>query len=489
MPRPPAVLRRSFGKRLALTLALTGLGGALLVVVLVNVAFQSRFDSYVAQQQIDREAQLLSVVTASYVDADGWDGQALAVLAPAAVMSGAEVTIYDSADRRIWSSADSAMGAAMGQQHRQMMGLGPLGEARRLPVVVAGDRVGTLTVAVPAGGLPSGDQEFLDSVNRLLLTGVALAGAVAVAAGALLARRATRPVSELTAAARGLADGDRARRVEVTRADEFGELGTAFNTMADTVEREDQVRRSFAADVAHELRTPLAILRSQLEAVQDGLSVPTPAVVASLHEETLRLGRLVGDLETMTSADAAGFQLQLRPVALDELVARVTAGLQDRFTDAGLTLVTQLAPVIVAGDPDRLTQIVTNLCTNSVKFVPRGGRVTITVDTAEGMARLQVGDDGPGIDPEDLPHVFNRFFRGRGPRVGGSGVGLAVVDELVRAHGGHVTANTQPEGGAVFTVWLRHVASKPRAAFTKPSHRVPTVAVTEENRINQGERS
>ncbi len=184
MPRPPAVLRRSFGNRLALTLALTGLGGALLVVVLVNVAFQSRFDSYLAQQQIDREAQLLSVVTASYVDAGGWDGPALAVLAPAAIMSGAEATVYDSADRRIWSSGDSAMGAAMGQRHRQMMGLGPLGEARRLPVVVAGERVGTLTVAVPEGGLPSGEQEFLDSVNRLLLTGVALAGAVAVAAGA-----------------------------------------------------------------------------------------------------------------------------------------------------------------------------------------------------------------------------------------------------------------------------------------------------------------
>ncbi|MBA3524061.1 MAG: two-component sensor histidine kinase, partial [Geodermatophilaceae bacterium] len=179
---------------MALTLALTGLGGALLVVLLVNVAFQSRFDSFVAQQQTDREAQLLSVVTASYVDAGGWDGQALAVLAPATVMSGAEVTVFDGADRRIWSSADSAMSAAMGQRHRQLMDVGPLGEARRLPVVVAGEQVGTVTVAVPQGGLPSGEQEFLDSVNRLLLAGVALAGAVAVAAGAVLARRATRPV-------------------------------------------------------------------------------------------------------------------------------------------------------------------------------------------------------------------------------------------------------------------------------------------------------
>lgn len=479
MLRALTVLRRSFGKRLAVTFALAVLGGALLVVLLVNVAFQSRFDSFVARQQTDRETQLLSAVTASYADNGGWDGEVLAALGPAAVMSGAEVTVYDNAERQIWSSAESSMGAEMQQRHRQMMGIAPLGEVRRLPVVVAGDQVGTMTVAVPEGVLPSGEQAFLDSVNRLLLAGVALAAVVAVAAGVLLARRATSPVRALTAAARGLATGDRTRRVEVTRADEFGQLATAFNTMADTIEREDQVRRSFAADVAHELRTPLAILRSQLEAVQDGLNEPTPAVVASLHEETLRLSRLVGDLETMTSADAAGFQLQPHPVALDELAATVTAGLLDRFTGAGLTLVTQLDPVTVAGDADRLTQILTNLCTNAVKFVPRGGRVTVTVDTAEGMARLEIADDGPGIDPEDLPHVFERFFRGRGPRVGGSGVGLAVVDELVRAHGGQVTADNRPEGGAVFAVLLPQITPKPRGAFTQPSHPVPTVASTE----------
>jgi len=489
MPRLSAGLRHSFGTRLALTLALTGIGGALLAALLVNLAFQSRFDSFVAQQQQDREDQLLAVVTASYVDAGGWDEQALSTLAPAAIMTGAEVTVYDEAGQRVWSTADSAMGAAMGQRHQQMMGLGPLGEARQLPVVVAGRQVGTMTVAVPQNGLPSGEQEFLASVNQLLLGAVALAGIVAVVAGTLLARRATKPISQLTAAARGLAAGDRSRRAEYARADEFGQLATAFNSMADTVEREDQVRRSFAADVAHELRTPLAILRSQIEAVQDGLADPTPEVLASLHEETVRLGRLVGDLETMTSADAAGFHLALRPVPMADLVATTAAGMHDRFTGAGLTLQLDLEPVTVTGDADRLTQILTNLFTNAVKFVPPDGRVTVALDRAQGMARLQVSDDGPGIDPEDRPHIFDRFFRGRGPRVGGSGVGLAVVDGLVRAHGGRVTADNAPGGGACFTVWLPEAASKPHTAFTDPSQQLPTVDAKQVVRIDGGEHS
>ncbi|MGI8627207.1 MAG: ATP-binding protein, partial [Geodermatophilaceae bacterium] len=438
MPRPPALLRRSFGTRLALTLALTGIGGALLAALLVNLAFQSRFDSFVSQQQQEREDQLLAVVTASYVDADGWDAQALSTLAPAAIMTGAKVTVYDDAGQRIWSTADSAMGAAMGQRHQEMMGLEPLGDVRQLPVVVDGRQVGTMTVAVPQDGLPSGEQEFLASVNQLLLGAVALAGLVAVVAGTLLARRATKPISQLTVAARGLAAGDRSFRAEFARDDEVGQLATAVNSMADAVEREDQVRRSFAADVAHELRTPLAILRSQIEAVQDGLAEPTPAVLASLHEETVRLGRLVGDLETMTSADAAAFQLDLRPVPLADVVATTAAAMLDRFTSAGLTLQTDLAPVTVTGDADRLTQILTNLFTNALKFVPSGGRVTVALDRAQGMARLQVSDDGSGIDPEDRAHIFDRFFRGRGPRIGGSGVGMAVVAELVRAHGGRV---------------------------------------------------
>lgn len=481
--------RHSFGTRLALTLALTGIGGALLAALLVNLAFQSRFDSFVSQQQQGREDQLLAVVTASYVDAGGWDAQALSTLAPAAIMTGVEVTVYDEAGQRIWSTADSAMGAEMGQRHQQMMGLGPLGEARQLPVVVTGQQVGTMTVAVPQDGLPSGEQEFLASVNQLLLGAVALAGVVAVVAGAVLARRATKPISQLTAAARGLAAGDRSRRAEYARADEFGQLATAFNTMADTVEREDQVRRSFAADVAHELRTPLAILRSQIEAVQDGLVEPGPAVLASLHEETVRLGRLVGDLETMTSADAAGFQLELRPVSLADLVATTAAGMQDRFAGAGLTLQSDLEPVTVTGDADRLTQILTNLFTNALKFVPHGGRVTVALDQAEGMARLQVSDDGPGIDPEDRPHIFDRFFRGRGPRVGGSGVGLAVVDELVRAHGGRVTADSMPGGGARFTVLLPQAASKAHPVFTDPSQPVSTVDVKQVVQVDRGEHS
>ncbi|MBJ7453744.1 MAG: two-component sensor histidine kinase, partial [Blastococcus sp.] len=214
------------------------------------------------------------------------------------------------------------------------------------------------------------------------------------------------------------------------------------------------LRQSFAADVAHELRTPLAILRSQLEAVQDGVLDLAPALVASLHEETLRLGRLVADLETLTTAESVSFSLERVPVDVADVVRSVMAGLGPRFTDAGLTLDPRLAHAPVCGDPTRLAQVVTNLLTNAIKFVPAGGRVTVTTDVIADRVGLTVRDDGPGIPDDELPRVFDRYFRGSGAGANGSGVGLAVVAALVQAHGGAVEAANACGGGAVLRVTL-----------------------------------
>ena len=235
---------------------------------------------------------------------------------------------------------------------------------------------------------------------------------------------------------------------------EIGQLATAFNTMAEHVEKEDQLRRAFTADVAHELRTPLAILRSELESVQDGVRQPTDDVIASLHDETLRLTQLVADLEALASADAAGFTLDRQPISLSAIVADATAALAGRFDDAAITVHTDLDEVWVDADPVRVAQIVTNQLTNTVKFVPAGGTVTITVRETDRWAELTIADTGPGIPADDLPHIFDRFYRSRTARADGSGIGLAVVAQLVGAHGGTITALSTPGHGATFTTRL-----------------------------------
>ncbi|MFJ9805539.1 sensor histidine kinase [Streptomyces wuyuanensis] len=449
------LLKGRFARRLALAFALLGVGAAALTAVLVNVAFGARFDDYLAEQQQVRRQQLAALFAAEYQRDDAWTPASLDELAPTVTMTGSQVELRGEGGQKIWSLADASVDPAMLAMHRNMMGTGELGPPRSLPVVVEGQQVGTLDVRVPQGRIPAVDQNFRSDVNRVLVVGGLTAGAIALAVGLYTARRATAPIAELTSVAGSLATGQRDRRVTTIPDNEIGQLATAFNAMADRVKKEDALRRLFASDIAHELRTPLAILRSELEAVQDGIREPTPKVITSLHDETLRLGRLITDLETLASADAAAFTLEREPLSLTALVRDTAAHLADRFAGAGITLRIDLpTEVRVDGDAERLRQIVTNQLTNALKFVPAGGTVILTLRQDGDWAGLRVIDTGPGIPAEELPRIFDRFFRSRAARADGSGIGLAVAAELATAHGGTITADSTPGHGTTFTTRL-----------------------------------
>ncbi len=452
-------MAESLRRRLTLSFVVIALGSALLTAILINAAFGGRFDTYLGQQRSARVSQLANAFTAAYEPDQGWQQDRLDRLAPLVAMSGAEVRLVDTSGERVWSLRDSQMGPEMAQMHRDMGSAGALSPQQRVSLMMGGRRIGDLYLALPEGTVPVADREFRRSVNWLLLLGGLGAGSIGVGAGVIASRRTVRPITELTSAARDLQAGDRQRRAEVTGNDEIAQLARAFNDLVDSVEREDAVRRAFAADVAHELRTPLAVLRSQLEAVQDGVVEPAPALFRSLHDETLRLGRLTADLETMTSADSVEFDLHRRPVDLADVVARAGAALSHRFAEGQLRLILSTEPAAVSGDEVRLQQVVTNLLTNTLKFVPPGGSVTVSTRTVNGRAELDVHDDGPGISPDDLAHVFERFYRGHQVRTGGSGIGLAVVAALVHAHGGEVTVVNLPDGGASFRIRLTSLDS------------------------------
>jgi two-component system, OmpR family, sensor histidine kinase BaeS len=277
---------------------------------------------------------------------------------------------------------------------------------------------------------------------------------MAVIAGVVFARRITRPVVALTGAARAMASGTRDARVaDVQAPGELADLSRAFNQMADALEREDQLRRILVADVAHELRTPLAILQATTEAMADGITEPTAVTLSSLHDETLRLGRIVADLEVLASAEAAGLALALKPVDLAIVADEAAEALKPQLETAGLSLTRDLQAAVVRGDKNRLHQVLTNLLTNAIKFTPSGGSVKLSVGSQGGLVTMVVEDTGRGIPPDDIVHVFDRFWRGTAvQQTEGSGVGLAVVLELVRAHSGHVNVESVEGQGARFVV-------------------------------------
>jgi two-component system, OmpR family, sensor histidine kinase BaeS len=459
---------RSFTLRLALAFAGAGVLTAAVTAILVNLAFGGQFAGYLTQQQERQQSQLVATLVDSYQRAGGWSAVDLQSTAPVALMSGGTVQVLDASGRLVWDAAQSPGSAAMLEMHREMGGGGALGPERRLPLTVDGKVVGTALVRVPAPGLAPADAQFRQSVNGLVVLGGLGGALLAVVMGVVLARRATGPARELAAAARALAR-DRTQRVRVSGADEFGQMGSAFNAMADAIEAEDRLRREFAASVVHELRTPLTILRSQVEALQDHVVRPGPRSLASLHEEVMRLGRLVADLESLAVADAAGFSLKRVPTDMQPLVEEVVGEFAGPFAAEGIRLERALAPVKADVDPGRIRQVLANLLSNALKFTPEGGRALVEVGAEGDRVTVRVSDSGPGIPSDERPHVFERFFRGRGAGGAGSGIGLTVVADLVRAHGGTVDLESAPGTGTTVTVRLPGAAQT--ADFTATSQR------------------
>ncbi|MEV6969232.1 HAMP domain-containing sensor histidine kinase [Hamadaea sp. NPDC051192] len=301
---------------------------------------------------------------------------------------------------------------------------------------------------VPARGVPA----------RAI--GLAAAAVVLVTAvcAVLLSRRVLRPIGALTTASRTLATQGRADPVPVTGHDELAELARAFNRMAGSLAASEERQRQLIADVAHELRTPLANLRGYLEALEDGVMPPSRELFASLHEEALLQQRIVDDLQDLAMAEAGVLAYHRTTVDLAELAETVRTAHAAVAEAAGLTVEvrTDGEPTVYA-DPDRLRQVLGNLLRNAITATPPGGRITLTVTADGSAATVAVSDTGRGIAPADLPHVFDRLWRADPARGrGGSGLGLAIARQLVSDHGGTIDVTSTVGVGTTFTVRLPH---------------------------------
>ncbi|MFJ8794456.1 sensor histidine kinase [Streptomyces sp. NPDC102462] len=297
----------------------------------------------------------------------------------------------------------------------------------------------------------------MSPANKTKVVGVAsLVLAVTVAVTAVVATRLVRPLRALTAAAQQ--PPDRHVRVPVTTRDETGILAEAFNDLTERRERLEAQRKAMVSDIAHELRSPLTNIRGWLEVTRDGLVEPDPALLDALHEEALVLQRVIDDLQDLAAADAGTLRLHREPVAAGDLLDQVAAAHRLAADAGAVTLRTECAgePWLDA-DPVRMRQALGNLVSNALRHTPADGTVTLAARRDGDEVVLTVADTGHGIAADDLPHVFDRFWRAeksRSRRTGGSGLGLPIVRHLVAAHGGTAGAASEPGQGAVFTLRL-----------------------------------
>lgn len=325
-------------------------------------------------------------------------------------------------------------------------------------------RVGRMPMRLLLLDLPTSQPEppvsaLARAVGRSLLWAGVGAGLLGTLLALLLSHWVLAPIRALTQGARRLAGGDLSFRVSPSGPPEVAELARTFNRMAQALEEAERQRRSLMADVAHELRTPLTNLQGYLEALQDGVLEPTPETLSTLRGQVLQLARLVEDLRLLARAEAGSLHLERVPTSPLEVLQRAVSAHRARASARGVSLELRapedLPPVPM--DPQRIGQVLGNLLENALRHTPEGGRVVVAAERADGFLRVVVEDTGPGIPPEHLPHLFERFYRvdpSRSRETGGAGLGLAIARSLVNAHGGSIWAENRPEGGARFVFTL-----------------------------------
>jgi len=364
---------------------------------------------------------------------------AIILLAAAVMISTAEAALPQSFNRymaEMMGASVPANGRGMGMEPGMGMGYGVQGNAQLF-------------------------SNFRAGVTEAMLLAVAIASLAALIVSLLLSRRIVAPLQQMNQASQRIAAGRYDERVQVSGQDEIAQLGGQFNRMAEELEQVETMRRRLIGDVSHELRTPLTAIKGYMEGLMDGVLPASAETYQQIHSEAERLSRLVDDLQELSRVEAGAFHLDVAPVSFSSLMEttakRLLPHLQQKNITLNLALPPELPPVRVDGD--RITQVLTNLVSNAVQYTPAGGAVTVSAVVTGGEMRVSVADTGVGIPPEDLPHIFDRFYRVDKSRSrqsgGGSGIGLTIAKALVEAHGGKIWAESAGAGqGSVFSFTL-----------------------------------
>jgi len=440
------------GRRLALAFVAVALA-AVCVNATILAGTLDRDVNRVAFQAESNLTQAVAVSSGAAYEGHGW---ARADLEPAfrlGRIGDAGVQVRDMSGRVVGTSSHFARIPKLQQLTR--------------PVVVRGRQVGQVTARFSSNSPGILLRHFQTARWHARLVAAGIAAVLALVVSLIVARAITAPLERLLAAVRAKGAGARVVRVKpVGGTGVIRELIESFNATTSALERQDQVRRNLVADVAHELRTPVAVLQASLEAILDGVTEMTPDNICALRGEVLRLAQMVDDLQRLAAAESASLQLTLARQNLAMIAEEAAGSLADSFNAAGVRFSRQLTDVYVMCDRALMRHVISNLLTNALKFTQPGGSVVLNVGPDQnGMASIEVNDTGIGIPPDDLPHVTDRFFRGAysAQMATGSGIGLTIVAELVDAHRGHLDIRSEIGEGTRVTVNLPMAAMSPES--------------------------
>jgi signal transduction histidine kinase len=420
--------------------------GTIYLVVSQRIATEMKYYKTISAQY--RSDQIRSKLYLNYLDKGNWDDVQSVV--EALGVSGTRIILVAAND------------TVIGDSKRELLGMNyTVSQENPLNMTLQGQFLGKLYISSDPTAEPyvAPFLRLATSINRSLLIGGSVAIAIALLLTFVLSRRITSPIGALAKAARRLGRGDLSQRVQLQGEGEVAALAQAFDSMAADLEHAEQLRRNMVADVAHELRTPLSNIQGYLEAIRDQVIKPDAATIHSLSEEASLLSRLVNELQELSLAEAGELKLVYQAEDITKLVKQAVTPWQPKMTAKEISLSLNLPDnlPLVNIDWQRVNQVLHNLLENAVAYTHMGGTINVAAITRGDWVEVSVSDTGEGIPAEDLPHIFERFYRvdkSRARATGGSGLGLTIAKRLVEAHGGTITAQSELGKGSRFSFTL-----------------------------------
>lgn len=460
------MMKFSLRTKLSLSFVSVVLISVLLVSIITNLLLDKHFKEYVIENQERKSREIVAQVSRQFKAGGEWDLDAIENICLNALAQGLIIKVIDPSGKLIWDATlhdNEQCERMLAHMAQNMSSRYPNWEGSYVeevyPLTSDLGVVGKIVIGYYGPFFfNDSDLAFINTLNRLFIGVGAFSIVLSLLIGSLMAKRLSTPIARVTTTARMIAKGYFGGRItESSTTKEIAQLTEAINNLAETLENQEALRKRLTADVAHELRTPLATLQSHMEAMIDGIWEPDVQRLKSCHEEIMRINRMVGDLEKLARYESDNLILTKTDFDVSELIRHIIRNFENDFAAKGIEIRFTGGREFITADRDKISQVVVNLLSNALKYTSPGGMVQVSVEGAEDVTKIAVRDNGAGIPPEDLPHIFERFYRAdksRNRLTGGAGIGLTIAKAIVDAHKGSIQVKSKAGEGTEFTITL-----------------------------------
>lgn len=460
-------MKKSLKSQMALTIAAVVLITVVLISILSNIFINHKFKEYIIQHQAQKTKEIVSSLSQQYSKIENeWNTDSIHIIGMVALYDGYIIKVYENDGSSVWDAEYHDMTLCtqvMADISERMQEKYPYmnGEftSNDYELTQNGEQLGSVTISYYGPYfLSENDFQFLSALNVILISIGSFSLIFALAIGWMMAKKISRPITKTIINAKEIADGNYKIRFEgEIEIKELDELVTSVNHLADSLNEQEELRKRLTEDVAHELRTPLAIVSTHLEAMIEGVWKPSEERLQSCHEEIKRITNLVKDLENLAKVESDDLLFNMTLVDLCEIAERTVRNFETDIYNKNLDVQIEGQSFLVLADRERISQVILNLLSNGIKYTPEGGVIKVEIEEKEKNVVIQVADNGIGISEAELPFIFERFYRAdksRNRKTGGAGIGLAIVKSIVNAHGGKVEVDSEIGKGSRFRIIL-----------------------------------